>query len=134
MDLQDVCNKFKTQDECLTMIERIRWPQYPICPKCNLSKYTPLKERHKYHCNLCNRTFTVTVDTIFHRTQIDLQKWFYAIIVTVNPFRKISARELAAQIGVSKDTAWNMQKKIKTNLVFSPELVMTIDSLFNSII
>jgi transposase-like protein len=132
MKLRDIYKKFPTQNDCLSCLEEIRWASIPVCPTCGLTKFSPLKEKHKYHCNLCNRTFTVTAKTIFHKTKIDLQKWFYAIDVTINPALDLSARELAEQIEVTKDTAWAMQKKIKSNLTTSPQILFSIDNKINN--
>lgn len=70
------------------------------------------KER-RYHCNNCNTSYSVTVSTIFHKTKIDLQQWFFAISLTLNAKKEISSRQLAKDINVTKDTAWHMQRRIR---------------------
>ncbi|MDX2001749.1 MAG: IS1595 family transposase [Chitinophagales bacterium] len=127
MRLTDIYIKFPTQNDCLTFLEKARWSKEPLCPICGYAKFSPVGQAHKYHCNLCNRTFTVTSKTIFHKTKLDLQKWFYAIIVTIHPLEDKSVRDLATEIGVAKDTAWGMQKKIKQHLVTEPQLLQAID-------
>ena len=55
----------------------------------------------------------MTVNTIFHKSKVDLQKWFYAFLLIMHTDEEVSARKLAAAIYVTKDSAWLMLKKIK---------------------
>lgn len=72
-----------------------------------------MKDELRYHCNSCNISFSVTVGTIFHKTKLDLQKWFLAISIVLNARKGISARQLARDIGVTKDTAWFMLMRVR---------------------
>ncbi|MBU0516385.1 MAG: IS1595 family transposase [Proteobacteria bacterium] len=74
------------------------------------------KER-RHHCNNCNTSFSVTVGTIFHRTRLDLQKWFLAVALVLNAKKGISARQLARDLDVNKDTAWSMAMRIRNAMV-----------------
>jgi transposase-like protein len=58
-------------------------------------------------------SFSVTVGTIFHKTKLDLQRWFVAISLVLNAKKGISSRQLARDIDVTKDTAWFMQMRIR---------------------
>jgi transposase-like protein len=53
------------------------------------------------------------VGTIFENTKLDFQKWFVAISLVLNAKKGISARQLARDIDVTKDTAWFMQMRIR---------------------
>jgi hypothetical protein len=57
---------------------------------------------------------------MFHKTKIDLQKWFYAIILVK---QNISVRKLSKEIDVTKDTANFIIKRIKITFSNSPELL-----------
>ena len=134
MDLEPIYKIFPTQSDGLTYLEKVRWNNEPVCPKCRSSKFSPVTGKQAYHCNFCNRTFTVTTNSIFHKSKIDIQKWFYAIIVMLQPSENITARDLAQKINTTKDTAWAIQKKIKNALITSPELISAIDRTLNQII
>lgn len=87
------------------------WNGKPECPYCPSQKMaTPVPREMRYHCNSCKTSFSVTAKTIFHKTKVDLQKWFYVI---VNQDVGISARQLAKDIDVTKDTACFMTKRIR---------------------
>ena len=84
MNIPELYRKFPTQKDCIEHLEMVRWNSTPICPYCNSKKQTPLKNENRYHCNTCNTSFSVTVGTIFHKTKIDLQKWFLALSLILN--------------------------------------------------
>ena len=79
MTLEYFYLKFKSKKECIEFIEDLEWSDTPFCPYCNSERFTNLKDEKRYHCNNCNNSYSVTVGTIFHKTKIDLQKWFYVI-------------------------------------------------------
>ncbi len=111
MNIIQVYKRFPTQADCLAHLETVRWNGKPICPYCKLGKVS--KMAHRYHCNACNTSFSVTVGTIFHKTKVDLQKWFLAISLVLNAKKGISARQLARDIEVNKNTAWLMLMRIR---------------------
>ena len=113
MNIVSVYEKFPTETDCLSHIEKVRWNNKPKCPYCQSSNQTPLPKESRYHCNNCNTTFSVTVCTIFHQTHLPLQKWFLALTLVLNAKKGISARQLGRDLEVNKDTAWRMGMKIR---------------------
>ncbi len=110
------CSNVKTSKDSLFHLEQIRWKGNPVCPYCNSNNHTILKEKRRYHCNTCYTHYSVTVRTVFHKTHVDLRKWFFAIFLLVNQNSSISVRQLAYKIGVSKNTAWFMITRINCAL------------------
>lgn len=102
-----------TEERCLAHLEYIRWSGKPTCPYCDSIKSTRMKEKRRYHCNHCFTSYSVTVNTIFHHSHIDLVKWFRAIFLISTSQDKISARVLATEINVTKNTALSMIKRIQ---------------------
>jgi transposase-like protein len=113
MNLIQIYKKFPTSLDCIKHLENVRWKGKPTCPYCKSTNQSPLKNTNRYHCNTCNTSFSVTVGTIFHKTKCDLQKWFLAITLVLNAKKGISARQLARDIEVTKDTAWFMLMRIR---------------------
>ena len=35
MNIQDILQRFPTQEACLTFLETLRWGNTPRCPKCD---------------------------------------------------------------------------------------------------
>lgn len=103
----------KTHQECLTLLEQLRWQGKPQCPYCGSCKPSAMAKERRYHCNFCFTSFSVTVGTLFHKSRIDLYKWFRAIELLLLEENKISVRKLAEEIDVSKNTAEYMILRIK---------------------
>jgi hypothetical protein len=68
----------------------------------------------------------VTVNTIFHHTHLPLQKWFLAISLILNAKKGLSARQLARDLKVNKNTAWFMGMRIRNAMFEQGELLRGI--------
>ncbi len=112
-----------SHEKCLVLLENIRWGGIPKCPYCNSTKASAFKKRHRYHCNACFTSYSVTVGTLFHQTHVGLHKWFRALKLVLNRSRMISVRKLAEEIGVSKNTALYMIARIRKAEHEEPELL-----------
>lgn len=123
MNIIQVYKQFPTHLDCIKHLEKVRWNNEPICPYCQSKSQSPIPKEHRYHCNNCNTTYSVTVQTIFHKTKCDLQKWFLAISLVLNAKKGLSARQLARDIEVTKDTAWYMLMRIRKAFVDDSELL-----------
>ena len=114
MDIITIFNKYPTKKACLRKLKKVRWKNGITCPKCKSRRISNLKkEEFRYHCNACNRSFSVTSDTIFHGTKLSLQKWFLAISFMLNSKKGISSSQLARYIKVNKDTGWRILMQIR---------------------
>lgn len=113
MSIPEMMRKFPKHEDCIKHIELVRWENKPRCPYCGSPNHTPMPKEMRYHCNNCNTSYAVTVGTIFHNTKLPLQKWFLAIGLVLNAKKGISARQLARDIDVTKDTAWRISMQIR---------------------
>lgn len=113
------------QKECLALLEQIRWSGTPQCPYCESLKSRKLKNEFRYQCNECFTSYSVTVGTLFHKTHVDLEKWFLAISLVLEP-ESITVRQLAKEISVHKNTANYMVKRIRLAITEEVELLNMI--------
>jgi transposase-like protein len=124
MNIVKIYELFPTETDCIRHLERVRWHGgKAICPYCKSDRTTPMPAESRHHCNSCNTTFSVTVDTIFHHTHLDLQKWFLAISLVLNAKKGLSARQLARDIQVNKSTAWSMGMRIRNAMFEQGDLL-----------
>lgn len=126
MNIVSIYKKFPTEADCIAHIERVRWNGKPVCPYCKSPRTSPMPSESRHHCNGCNTTFSVTVDTIFHHTHLPLQKWFLAISLVLNAKKGIAARQLARDLQVNKNTAWFMGMRIRNAMFEQGELLKGI--------
>lgn len=113
MNLVQVFKKFPTQDDCIEHLEKVRWHGTPICTYCKSDRASPMPDERRHHCNNCKTSFSVTVGTIFHHTHLPLQKWFLAVALVLNAKKGLSARQLARDLEVNKNTGWRMVMQIR---------------------
>jgi transposase-like protein len=68
------------------LLERLRWPDGPACPRCaahgpDVFRIGGEKHSHRdglHQCKPCRRQFSVTVGTVFERLRISLSTWVRA--------------------------------------------------------
>jgi transposase-like protein len=116
MNIIEIFNKFKTQEQCIAYLAQARWHGKPICVYCGSDKVSIHKEKKqssRLQCSSCKRSFSVTMGTIFHDSRLPLQKWFIAIALILNAKKGISSRQLARDLDVHVETAWSMAHRIR---------------------
>jgi transposase-like protein len=99
-------------------IEAVLWPHGPACPRCGsfdrIGKVDGKSARPGlYYCGECKRQFTVTVGTIFERSKVPLSKWWLAIHLMASSKKGMSAHQLHRNLGVSYQTAWFVEHRIR---------------------
>lgn len=107
-----------SESEARAMIERIRWPNGPECPHCASGNAVRLEgdatRDGVLKCRDCGKQFTVTVNTIMHRSKIELSKWLAAFHLMCSSKKGISALQLQRELGLgSYQTAWHMAHRIR---------------------
>lgn len=123
MNIISILENFKTEEEAIKHLESVRWPDGIVCPYCYSKRISPMAQERRHHCNACKKSFSVTVNTIFHKTRIPLVKWFAAISLMLNAKKGLSAMQLSRDIGVNKNTAWRIMMKIREAMPYDGELL-----------
>lgn len=123
MKLIDVTAKFKTDDDCLDYIEKMRWPNGELgCVHCGevgrvsrIVRQTKSKNQRNriYQCLSCGKQFSTTSGTIFNDTHLPLTKWFMAIALICEAKKGISAKQVERHLGVNYRTAWHLCHRIR---------------------
>ncbi len=121
----------RNNEDCLALLEQVRWGGKPKCPYCESTNFRKLKNERRYQCNECFTSYSVTVGTLFHKTHVDLQKWFIAIHLVLNSQEGISVRQLAKEIGVNKNTAHYMIERIQEAIIEKSDLLQKLIQLDN---
>ena len=121
MNIGQIYKLFPTKTTCVSHLEKVRWNDRPVCPYCGSKRHTPRPAEHRYHCNACHMSYSVTVGTIFHRTQLDLQKWYFAVSLILNAKKAISVRRLSQRLHVNKNTAWRIGMRIRKAMAQSEQ-------------
>lgn len=113
MTLVDLHTLFSTEEKCREFLVRLRWPKGVTCPRCQHEAVSVLRNQGKFECAKCEYQFSATSGTIFHDSRLPLEKWFLAVLLTVEAKKGVSANQLKRMIGVSYKTAWYLSHRIR---------------------
>lgn len=108
-----------TEEEARELIEKIRWPDGPVCPHCDAFNDAVRLEGAAtrpglYKCRACNKQFTVTVNTVMHRSKVPLVKWLMAFHLMCSSKKGMSALQLQRELGLGNyQTAWHLAHRIR---------------------
>jgi transposase-like protein len=127
MTLKQIYKRLPDEKACIDLLETIIWGSVPTCPYCGSTNSVGLAEGNRYHCNKCNTSYSVTVKTIFHKTRIPLQKWFFVIHLKEKNDLSIPVRELGEQIETTKDTANRLINKVNNFYLPNMEMFKSIN-------
>jgi transposase-like protein len=108
---------YSTDARCRELLERLRWPEGVMCPRCKDARISRLKEYARYECVGCEYQFTATSGTIFHDSHLPLPIWFVAVLLLCEAKKGMSAmqlkRTLWGQHKGSYKTAWYLFHRIR---------------------
>jgi transposase-like protein len=108
---------YSTDDRCRELLERLRWPEGVMCPRCKDTRVSRLKEYSRYECVGCEYQFTATSGTVFHDSHLPLPIWFIAVLLLCEAKKGMSAMQLKRTIwGIDKGsykTAWYLCHRIR---------------------
>lgn len=117
MTLPEVNTLYPTDDRCRELLERLRWPEGVMCPRCKDTRVSRLKEYARYECVGCEYQFTVTSGTIFHDSHLPLPIWFVAVLLLCEAKKGMSAHQLKRTMwglhNGSYKTAWYLCHRIR---------------------
>ena len=100
-------------------LERVLWPQGPVCPRCGVmgDRITKLQGKSTragvYKCKDCRKPFSVTVGTVMERSHIPLSKWLLATQLMASSKKSMSAHQLHRMLGTNYETAWFLFHRLR---------------------
>jgi transposase-like protein len=103
-------NTYTNQDLAMDLREK-RFHKGFVCPHCasdEVVKNGPYKERQRYKCNACRRTFNDLTGTPLAGTHL-MEKWLEYIERMV---KGLSLRKICDELEISLNTAFNWRHKV----------------------
>jgi transposase-like protein len=141
LTLDQIMQRFNTDESARAYWESIHWPNGAVCPHCKnknqkaIWKITANKSKKVreglHQCGKCNAQFTSTIGTIFEDSHIPLRKWLVAFYLNSASKKGISSLQLQRILGLgSYRTALFMQHRIRHALrdpIFNDKLSGTVE-------
>lgn len=100
-------------------LEKLLWPQGPVCPRCGVTEDRITKLQGKstrpgvYKCRDCRKPFSVTVGTVMERSHIPLSKWVLAAQLMASSKKGMSALQLQRMLDTNYETAWFLFHRLR---------------------
>lgn len=114
---QEFRDWFPDDASCVAYVERLRWPDGFVCPRCETPKGWRIGTG-AFMCAGCGLKTSATAGTIFHRSHTPLSTWFAAMWFITSQKTGISALALQRQFGFgSYETAWAWMQKLRRAMV-----------------
>lgn len=113
--IDNLHEQFPDDNACLDYMFKQRYSDLPACPKCGVAqpKFYRVRSKKVYECKDCGYQISPLANTIFHKSDTSLKKWFYAIYLFGVGKNGVSAKEIERHLGVTYKTAWRMAKQIR---------------------
>lgn len=109
----ELASKYDSRDKCLDLLERLRWPDGPACPRCSCRRTYPIQSRRVHECKDCRYQFSATTGTVMHSSRLSLTKWILAAALLSNGRKGVSACQVARDLHVTYKTAWYLCHRLR---------------------
>jgi transposase-like protein len=128
MTLPEVNAMFSTDEKCRELLQRLRWPEGVMCPRCKDHRISRMKDWARFECSMCTYQFTVMSGTIFHDSHLPLPMWFLAVLLICEAKKGMSAsqlkRTLWGQNKGSYKTAWYLCHRIRAAMASAEKTML----------
>jgi hypothetical protein len=125
----DFNKRYKSDEDCLQVMQRMRWPNGFKCSHCKHDRGYRLHGRRVIQCVLCKKQTSITAGTIFDKTRIPLLKWFWIIFFVTQDKGGASALRLSKQLDICFKTTWNILHKLRTAMALRDNEVIKLSTL-----
>ncbi len=118
----DIARLLTDEDAARQLLADLRWPNGVTCPNSDCAADKAVYElarsnaRREWKCGACRRRFSVATGLFLEGAQMPLGKWLYAIFLTGISKRRVGAKCLAGELGITRKTARSVCRKIRAEM------------------
>lgn len=111
-NILEFAEHFKTDEDCIKYLSKLKWENGYICRKCGHKKYQERKN-HSRTCNHCSDTESPMANTLFHKVKFGLRKAFFMCFEMSTTTKSLSASQMSVRYGVRENTARLFMYKVR---------------------
>lgn len=106
-------NMFKSDEDCLTYLAKLKWGDDFNCVKCGNANFCPDSARAlSRKCTKCDHIESPTANTLFHKLKFSLHKAFWIIYYLSTNKKGMSSCDLSRKVGLRQKTCWLFKRKV----------------------
>lgn len=114
LSLMEFQARFPDEEACRLWLERRRWPDGFVCPRCAGRRSSYVSTRRDHECLDCRYQVSLTAGTIFHKTRVPLHKWLWMMYWLALHKKPPSILQMQRDLAIgSYKTAWRMSHAIR---------------------
>ncbi len=114
--IREFSQRFPDSDSCLEHIFRTRLGDHTPCPKCGrFGVWSRIKGKNSY-LHTCRSHVNVLHGTIFHRSNLPLNAWFYSMLLSANSSHGMRASFLRKQLGIGLKSSHRITSAIRDQM------------------
>ena len=115
-NLQSFHSRFPDKNACLRHLFHTRFGENPHCPKCRKpGQWYPIGGTRQMQ-HPCGYAKFPSTGTIFERSNIPLQIWFYAMLHFANSTYGVTTPFLARHLGLTHKAAYRLADRIRMHM------------------
>ena len=116
-ELEIFYGMFRDEDACKKRLYEWRWPKGFKCERCGSRDHYLHQQRDLFQCKECGYQSSLTAGTLFHRSKVNLKKWFLLIYLMIRLGGGLNLTRLQYYVKFgSSRTIWGMKRKIRKEL------------------
>ena len=119
MSLVELFEMFPDNAAAEAWFEQQRWPNGICCPRCGSVRYSETKNRKPmpYRCKDCRKHFSVKIGTVMEASNLNYQKWVFAIYMVATNLKGVSSMKLHRDLKIRQPSAWHLAQRIREGFV-----------------
>ena len=123
MNIIQITNSFPTELDVIKHFEKVRWGKTVKCPFCGSTSIGIRNVDYRWHCKVCQKSFSVTTNTRLHNTRMTLKQWMFAFSIVSDAKKGLSALQLQRNLSISYPTAFSMYHLIRQLMMIENNVV-----------
>lgn len=107
---------FPNQDSCLGYLEKIKWENGFLCPRCQHSNYCKGNKPFTRQCTKCKHIISPTSNTLFHNLKFPLPKAFCIVYYVTIGKTEWASTQLSKKLDLRQKTCWQFKQKVMESI------------------
>ena len=112
----ELFDMFPDEESARQWFEETRWPNGPVCPRCDSGERVSEVRSGKpmpWRCLDCKKHFSVKLGTTMEGSPLPLRKWVAGLYLMTTSLKGVSSMKLHRDLGITQKSAWFMAQRIR---------------------